>query len=123
MSHIVTTSIEIKNQGCLEKASQQCGLVNLGVKRHELFNSQHAHGLGIKLADWKYPAVIDLTTGAVKYDNYGGSWGKQIELDKLVQRYTANVAIEQADINGYQYYEETLENGDIKLNMTQLQTA
>ena len=120
MSHIVKCTVEMKNKAALDAAIEHLGLENLGEKTHDLYNRQKANGVGVKLPDWNYPVVINTETGEAKYDNYGGSWGKQTELDKLVQRYSIEVAKEQGVAGGYTCVEETQENGDVELTMTQL---
>ncbi len=120
MSHITTCAVQMKNVACLNKAIQHCGLRNLGQKTHQLWNNQSADGIGVQLPDWHHPVVINTTDGKAVYDNYNGGWGKQVELDKLVQRYSIETALEQADQNGYTYEEQTLANGDIELQLTQL---
>ena len=119
MSHIVKCSVAMTNIGCLEKSITHLGLTSLGRGTHKLFGSR-ATGLGFKLPAWHHPVVVDTEKGEAVYDNYGGNWGKQIELDKLVQRYSAEVAQEQALASGYTYEEQILENGDIEAVMTQL---
>ena len=123
MSHVVKCKVEMKDQGCLEKAIAHLGLKNLGTKRHALFNGQVAEGLGVSLPGWHYPVVINHAQGEAVYDNYKEGWGKQIELDKLVQRYAIETALRQAISGGYTYQENVLENGDVELLMTQLVTT
>ena len=120
MSHIVKSKVEMKNKGCLLKAAEALGLQHLGNKTHTLYNRQTAAGHGFKLPDWKYAVVINTDTGEAKYDNYGGAWGKQVELDKLVQEYSLRVAEEQALMSGFTSERQLQENGDIELNMTAL---
>ena len=123
MSHIVKAKVEMKNVDCLNRAIKHLGLTNLGQGTHKLWSNQTAQGIGVKLPDWNHPVVINPTKGEAVYDNYGGNWGKQIELDKLVQRYTTEVTIDQAIAGGYTYEEETLANGDVELTMTALATC
>ena len=33
-----------------------------------------ATGLLLQLPDWKYPAVLNLASGDVTFDNFNGSW-------------------------------------------------
>ena len=44
-------------------------------------------GLPCKLPDWDYPAVANLATGELAYDNFNGYWGDRKELDRLLQAY------------------------------------
>ena len=56
--------------------------------------SGSATGLLVKLPGWHYPVVVDTASGETKFDNYNQAWGKQSELDKLLQAY----AVEKATI-------------------------
>ncbi len=123
MSHVVKCKDNMKNRGALDTAIQNLGLQNLGQGTFKLYGGRQVTGLGVTLPDWKFPIVINPETGEASYDNYGGSWGKQIELDKLVQRYSIEVAQEQALLSGYTVTEKELENGDVELEMVQLATA
>jgi len=122
MSHIVKSKIEVSNKPCLLAAVEALGLENLGEGTHTLYGGQKAKGIAVKLPDWSYPAVINVENGEVKYDNYGGSWGKQIELDKLMQEYTLKVGEEQAEQAGMLASRNLLDNGDIELECTLLAT-
>lgn len=102
----------------LNRSITKLGLTNLGEGRHKLFDGSVHSGIAVKLPGWQYPVVIDHVKGEAFYDNYGGSWGKQIELDKLVQRYTIEVAADQAIAGGYTFAENVLANGDVELEMT-----
>ena len=117
MSHVVKAKVEIKNEACLVRAAEFLGLTNLGRDTHKLYNGQKAEGLAFTLPAWDYPVVINTDSGEVSYDNYGEHWGKQIELDKLVQRYSVETLNDQAAIEGYTVGEEELDNGDIELSM------
>ncbi len=120
MSHISTVKVEMKDRAAIIRAAQKLRLTFLSEGEHRLYNDQKATGLAFKLPEWRYPIVIDPETGVVKYDNYGESWGKQVELDKLVQRYGAEVAIMQAEAVGMETIETELENGDLRLELVDL---
>jgi hypothetical protein len=38
-------------------------------------------GLVVQLPGWRFTAVIDVRTGAVRYDAFGGLWGDQKRSD------------------------------------------
>lgn len=120
MSHIVKANVEMKNERCLVKAAEYLGLENLGKKTHKLYAGQTAEGIGFTLPGWSYPVVVNPENGVAKFDNYNGAWGKQIELDKLVQRYSIEAITEQAELEGYNIEENELENGDVEMVMTSL---
>lgn len=121
MSHIVTAAVEIKNEKALDRAirkrGEQVGLQDKGTKVHELYGGQRVEGRGVQLRDWRHPVVIDTKTGKVSYDNYNGAWGKEEELDKLVQAYAAETQILAAEMDGTfcLHNESVLANGDMVL--------
>jgi len=117
MSHVV----QVRNIQCKDEQAliQACSHLGLSCKEgtHQLFGSQKATGLAVNLPGWRYPVVIDTKTGEAKYDNYNGSWGKQDELDKLIQRYAIEAAKNEGALHGFQSVEHELENGDVRLEM------
>lgn len=123
MSHTTTCKVNLTNEQCLIKAIENLGLTNIGHKTHRLFDGKTVNGIGVTLPDWRYPVVVDLKSGEAFYDNYNGGWGQQIELDKLVQRYSVETALEQAEIHNYTYEQTTQQNGDIELRLQQTVSA
>lgn len=118
MSHIVQIKTEVKDVDAVQAACRRLGLETAQNGHHVLFAGQSADGLAVKLPGWSYPAVFNTDTGAAHYDNYNGSWGKQEELDSFLQAYAVEKAIYEAQKGGYSVYEETLEDGSIKLNIS-----
>ncbi|WP_353208430.1 hypothetical protein [Sphingorhabdus sp.] len=118
MSHIVQIKTEVKDADAVQAACRRLGLEAAQNGHHVLFAGQSADGLAVKLPGWSYPAVFNTATGAAHYDNYNGSWGKQEELDSFLQAYAVEKAIYEAQKGGYSVYEETLEDGSIKLNIS-----
>ena len=49
--------------------------------KHKLYGGNVYEGIGLQLPGWNYPVVINTETGLASYDNFNGSWGKEIELD------------------------------------------
>ena len=83
--------------------------------KHTLYGGAPT-GIGIALPGWKYPVVIDQTSGNISYDNYGGSWGKQDEIDGLAQGYVVEKTRLQAMAQNLQIdHEETLDDGTIEM--------
>ncbi len=72
----------------------------------------------MQLPGWRYPVVCDTSTGAVKFDNYGGAWGKQAELNRFLQGYAVEKAKIEARKKGYRVAETKLEDGSIKVTVT-----
>lgn len=82
----------------------------------ELYSSTET-GLGIELPRWKYPAVANLQTGALKFDNYEERWGSREHLDRFLQRYCLEAATIAARKEGYSVQEQRLNDGSIKLTV------
>lgn len=114
MSHIVTIKTKVTDAAALDDACRRLGLEAPVQGTAKLFSSK-ATGLIVKLPGWTFPAVVDTASGEVKYDNYNGAWGKQDELDKLLQAYAIERAKSEARRVGHSVTEQPLSNGSIKL--------
>lgn len=107
MSHIVSIQTQVRDAAAVTAACQ---------RTVQLF-SESATGLAIELPGWRYPIVCDLTSGGLKFDNYGGSWGKQEELDRFLQAYACEKAKVEARRRGHSVLEQPLADGSIKLTI------
>ena len=116
MSHIVTIKSQIRDPIALAAACTRLGLKQPTQGKAELYGGA-AEGLIVKLPDWSYPAVFNPATGEAKFDNYGGKWGNQAELDKLLQAYAVEKAKAEARRTGHSVAEQTLADGSIKLTI------
>jgi len=123
VSHVNLVKVAMTNREAIMAAAEKLKLRFIGEKTHELYGNQKATGLGFTLPGWSHPVVIDPATGIAAYDNYGEHWGKQIELDKLVQGYGVEVTRAEANRLGAFCEERVLENGDVELEMSLLVTA
>lgn len=85
MSHTIKAEFKItaKNLKYFEKAVIEVGGKYLGTGQHQLFQG-NVTGDAFLLPGWKYPIIVT-KDGEIKYDNYGGAWGKQEKLDQLIQ--------------------------------------
>lgn len=117
MSHIVNIKTQVKDEQAVRAACQRLNIAAPTFGDFRVY-AVNRTGLGVKLNGWSYPVVCDLTTGAVDYDNFNGSWGAQERLDEFLQAYAVEKAKLEAAKNGYNVYEETLANGDIKISVT-----
>lgn len=117
MSHIVVVKTEIRDPVALAAACQRLGLEAPVHGTTQLYSSQ-ATGEIVKLPGWLYPVVIDTEQRQVSLDNYGGAWGKQEELDKLLQAYAVAKATLEARKQGHSVTEQTLADGSIKLTIS-----
>ena len=116
MSHIVTIATKVRDPAAVRAACQRLGLEQPTEGTAQLFSGE-ATGLVVQLKDWQYPLVIDMQTGEVRYDNYGGAWGAQEQLDRFLQCYAAEKVKIEARKRGYVVSEQALENGSIRLQI------
>jgi hypothetical protein len=114
LSHIVEIQTEVRDPVAVEAA---CRRLNLPQPVHEdvVLFSGPAVGLAVRLPGWRYPVVCDVTSGQVKFDNYGGRWGEQRQLDQLLQLYAVEKAKIEAHRRGHSVTEQALADGSIKL--------
>lgn len=128
MSHTVKTkSVAVKNPAILEKAVQALAAQGINISLPNGLNNQSVklyqgnyNGIAVKLDDWKYPVVIDTNKGELAYDNFNGSWGKQEQLDTLLQEYVKQEAVDVYSAQGYMVDElntQYLPNGDLELHL------
>jgi hypothetical protein len=116
MSHIVTIATEVRDPDAVAAACRRLGLAEPVQGTATLFEGQ-ATGLLVKLPGWLYPVVCDTSTGQVRFDNYNQSWGRQEELDRLLQAYAVERARIEARKRGHSVVEQSLADGSIKLTI------
>ena len=116
MSHIVTISTEIRDGEALQLACRRLALPEPAHRTVHLF-SRSVSGLAVELPGWNYPVVCDLASGQVQYDNYGGAWGEQQQLSRLLQAYAVEKAKLEAHRKGFSVIEQPLSDGSIKLTI------
>ncbi|HPM85080.1 MAG: DUF1257 domain-containing protein [Candidatus Anammoximicrobium sp.] len=117
MSHVVTIRTEIRDAGAVQAACQRLRLPAPVQGTHRLFTSQ-VTGLAVQLPEWRYPAVCDLATGQVQYDNFRGHWGEKRHLDAFLQSYAVEKAKIEARRQGHVCTEQPLADGSIKLTIS-----
>jgi hypothetical protein len=86
VSHIVTIQTQVRDPQAVAAACERLGLAEAVHGTARLFEGEAA-GLLVRLPGWTYPVVCDTVTGSVRYDNYNQQWGRQEELDRLLQAY------------------------------------
>lgn len=116
MSHVVQIQTQVRDANAVGAACQRLGLPCPVRGRHKLFSNEVA-GLGVQLPGWRYAAICELSTGEVRFDNYGGRWGEQQHLDRFIQMYTVEKAKIEARRRGNTCTEHQLADGSIKLNV------
>lgn len=118
MSHTATIQTQVTDLTAITTACKEMGLP-LPVHQDKVhFGGTVQSGICVKLPGWHYPVVIDLKTGSMKYDNYGGAWGAQEHLSKFMQTYGVAKASAIARAKGYMVQRTTLTNGSVRLTVT-----
>lgn len=117
MSHTVKLKTQLT---CLESIKRACkrmpGVEFLGKGTFRVYSGNNS-GIGIQLPGWQYPITIDIESGELAFDNYGGRWGNEEVLDGFRQAYGVEKAKLEGQNRGYSVQEETLANGDIKVTL------
>ena len=114
MSHVVTIKTEIRDEQAIRAACVRLQLAAPEHKTCRLFNAT-VTGWAVQLPGWNYPVVCKTQSGAVKYDNYNGHWGRQEELNKFLQAYAVEKTRIEARRKGHRVSEAKLEDGSIKV--------
>lgn len=112
MSHITRRKSAIKSVDILKKACKRVGAEYIGRVSQARGAKQGGHQF--KLKGWNYPVTVDVNTGECTFDNYGGRWGRESELDKVKQGYAVEAAKAQATAEGHEFEEQLLSDGSIK---------
>ncbi len=116
MSHIVTIKTEVRDKAAMQAACQRLQLQQPEEGTFKLFSGE-ATGIAVRLPEWKYPVVCNTTSGELRYDNYGGSWGNLARLDAFLQAYAVERAKIEARRQGHTCTEQPLADGSIKLTI------
>mgnify|MGYP000868638086 FL=1 len=116
MSHIVQIQTMVKDAAAVRAACKRLGLAEPVEGTVKLFSGE-VTGLAVQLPEWVYPAVVDLGSGKVKFDNFNGRWGDQVHLDRFLQAYAACKAVAEARRRGHACTEQKLDDGSIKLTI------
>jgi len=116
VSHIVQIKTQVRDAVAVQAACRRLGLSPAAQESVRLF-SGNATGLTVRLPGWRYPVVFDLTAGQAQYDDYGGHWGDQKEMEKFLQIYATEKAKLEARKRGHSVTEQQLADGSIKLTI------
>jgi len=114
MSHVMTIRTQVRDPQAVQSA---CSRLKLPVPVHgptKMFVGEKT-GWAVWLTGWIYPVVCNTSTGEVDFDNYGGKWGQQQELDQFLQAYAVEKAKSEARKSGYTATEQTLADGSIRV--------
>ena len=116
MSHIVEIKTQLRDGAAISAACARLGLPPPVQRKVQLF-SDMAEGLAVELSGWRFPVICELACGSLKFDNYGGAWGDQKELDRFLQVYACEKAKIEARRQGHSVTEQPLADGSIKLTI------
>ena len=116
MSHIVQIQTEVRDLAAIRAACDRLRLPQPAFGETQLFSGSKT-GWAVQLPEWRYPVVCDIATGRVDFDNYGGRWGTQKQLDRLLQSYAVEKAKIEARKRGNVAIEQALPDGSIKLTI------
>lgn len=116
MSHIVTIATEVRDPNAVAAACRRLALPEPVHGTATLFEG-NATGLLVRLPGWLYPVVCDTATGSLRFDNYGGRWGRQEQLDRLIQAYAVERTRIEARKGGHHVVEQALADGSIQLTI------
>jgi len=116
MSHIVQIQTEIRDVVALASACKRLDLAPPIHRSVRLF-SEEATGMAVELSGWRYPVVCQLETGQIQYDNYGGRWGDQSQLNRLVQMYAIEKTRIEARRRGHSVSEHLQDDGSVMLRV------
>jgi hypothetical protein len=116
VSHIVQIQTEVRDAAGVQAACRRLGLSQPAHRQVRLFSAE-VSGLTVELPGWRYPVVCELASGQLKYDNFGGHWGDQKQLDQFLQAYAVERAKIEARKRGHSVTEQSLADGSIKLTI------
>jgi hypothetical protein len=116
VSHIVQIQTEVRDPAAIAAACQRLDLPAPIFGAAKLF-SESKTGWQVRLPGWTYPAVVDVNTGRVDFDNFGGRWGDQAQISKFLQSYAVEKAKIEARKKGHSVSEQPLADGSIKLTI------
>ena len=116
MSHLVEIATEVRDPAAVQLACARLCLAAPARGTAHLYSSE-ASGLLVELPGWRYPLVCDTDSGALRFDNFGGRWGAQQELDRFLQAYAVEKAKLEARRNGHTVTEQPLQDGSVRLTI------
>jgi hypothetical protein len=114
----VTIQTRLHDPAAIAAACRRLGLAEPVQGKAALYGGE-AEGLVVRLPGWRYPAVIDCLTGAVRYDTFEGRWGDPKHLDRFLQAYAAERVKMEARKKGRVVSEQALPDGSLRLTIAE----
>lgn len=116
MSHLVTIPTQVRDPAAIAAACQRLALPAPALGTTQLYSGEVA-GYAVQLPGWRYPAVCDVSTGQIRYDNFEGRWGDAREMNRFLQAYAVELARIDARKHGHTVTEQPLSDGSIKVTI------
>lgn len=117
MSHVATVQIQLKDLSLLEAVCRELKVEFIpGQQEVKLYSATATAVASFKLTNWKYPVAVQ-ADGSVKYDNYGGRWGDQSHLNRVLQRYSERIAARHAQRMGMRVQRQERQDGSVVLRL------
>jgi hypothetical protein len=116
MSHIVTIKTKVQDVVAIAAACHRLGLAAPVQGATKLFSGT-VSGLLVQFPGWNYPAVVDVASGEVRFDNYEGHWGDRAHLDHFLQLYAVERTKIEARKKGQAVTETLLQDGSIRVQI------
>jgi hypothetical protein len=116
VSHVVQIKTQVRDAEAVRAACRRLSLPEPVQGTTRLFSGE-VTGLAVQLPGWRYPAVCQLDTGQIQFDNFQGNWGEQKELDRFLQGYAVEKAKLEARRKGHSVSEQQLQDGSVKLTI------
>jgi hypothetical protein len=117
LSHLVSIKKKVRDLAAVQAACSRLKLPPAVEGTAKLYGVQ-ATGLLLMLPEWRYPVVLDLAQGEVKFDNFEGAWGEIKHLNAFFQAYQVEKAKLEARRKGLSVSEQLLADGTVRVNIT-----
>ena len=114
MSHIVTVKLEIKNEEIFKRACEKMGFKT--TFKHAPNHDLERTFITLEGKHRRHPFHLVLQDGGLRFD---GDYQQSI-VDPIMQRYAADIVIEEATANGQQISETVSEDGTIQLEILEV---
>ena len=118
MSHIVTVAAKATDPAALAAACTRLKLPPPQTETVTFFDRSVQTGLAVRPLGFVYPIVCDVETGDLYHDTYGGRWGDDAFVGRLLQAYAVEKTKLQAQARGHRVAENALPDGSVKLTVT-----
>lgn len=117
MSHIASVKVRIKDLQALEAVCRELNVpVETRTQQVSMYSGRIDAAATLRLPGWIYPVVVQ-ADGSIKFDNYGGKWGSQEQLNRVLRRYSERVTVQQARRMGLSVRRHEQPDGSVVLRL------